>query len=80
MNSKHSSVEWSSILIFKAQGSITEPTKLKLFCTTMVPMNIGTTTYTEYSTDPEAIKYLITHDLIDERRGKIHSHNNMGRY
>lgn len=80
MNFKHSSVEWSSILVFRAEGDFRDPSSVKLFCTTMVPMNIGTTTYTEFETDSGAIKYLIQHDLMDERRGKIHSHNNMNSF
>lgn len=77
---KISEVEWSGLLIYKVIGDVTEPTKCTLDIVDIVPMDKGSSAYTEYVLEPEVImEYFMEHpEYMDECSvGHIHSHNKM---
>lgn len=80
---KISEVEWSGLLIYKVIGDVTEPSKCTLDIVDIVPMDKGSSTYTEYILDPEVImEYFMEHpEYMDECSvGHIHSHNKMSTF
>ncbi len=74
MLSKFSPVEWSGILFFKATGSILKPETLKIKCQHFIPMDVGTSGYTEFEYDAGFTTYVVQHDLDADgwRQGKLH--------
>lgn len=72
-------VEWSGVLFFKAFGSF-EDNSLHILVIDMLPMDIGTSTYTEFMISPDVPAYMLDHPELmeaDVHRGLIHSHNRM---
>lgn len=72
------STEWSGILFFTPSGSFDDGS-LSIRCVDIFPMDIGTTTYTEFDMSPDVISYMAEHELLDCQIGLIHSHNNMSK-
>lgn len=66
--------EWSGVLFYKYEGSF-QDNNLTIVCKHMLPMNIGTDSYTEWINSPEIINYMAKNDLLDCYTGIIHSHN-----
>lgn len=66
--------EWSGVLFYKYEGSF-QDNNLTIVCKHMLPMNIGTDSYTEWTNSPEIINYMAKNDLLDCYTGIIHSHN-----
>lgn len=66
--------EWSGVLFYKYEGSF-QDNDLTIVCKHMMPMNIGTDSYTEWTNSPEIINYMAKNDLLDCYTGIIHSHN-----
>lgn len=76
-------VEWSGILSYKVNGSITNPEECLITVIDVYPMNIGSAAYTEYEYTTEWACYMANHpELLEENvfQGHIHSHNKMGTY
>lgn len=72
-------VEWSGILFYKIEGSIKDPENMKVILVDILPMNKGTTAYTEYTIDISVIEYMEENEHLEEcKMGHIHSHNTMG--
>lgn len=72
-----SQVEWSGILFYTYSGSY-EDNNLEIKCVDILPMDIGSSGYTEFDMSPEAASYMAEHqELLDCQMGLIHSHNNM---
>lgn len=69
-------VEWSGILFYTYEGTW-EDNNLNIICEDILPMDIGTSTYTDFTMSPEVIAYMTEHNLLDCECGLIHSHNNM---
>lgn len=73
-----SQVEWSGILFYSVEGTISEFDKIVLTVEDIFLMDKGTTGFTSYELGPEIVKY----QMADPKRltwkmGHIHSHNNM---
>lgn len=72
-------VEWSGILFYTLQGSITKPKSLKIILKTILPLDMGTAAFTSYNLDERFINFL--EEDFDVRSqwkvGHIHSHNVM---
>ncbi len=73
-------VEWSGILFYTTEGSIEKPASFKITLKTILPLDMGTSAFTEYALDERFINFL--EEDFDTRAqwkvGHIHSHNVMG--
>lgn len=72
-------VEWSGILFYTFSGAW-EDDSLEITCVDILPMDIGTSTYTDFNMSPDVIAYMTENDLLDCECGLIHSHNNMATF
>lgn len=72
-------VEWSGVLFYSVEGSIKDPHTMVLTLQDILPMNKGTSTYTEYSFDERVIDYMMDNETMEKgwKMGHIHSHNTM---
>ena len=72
-------VEWSGILFYTTEGSIEKPATFKIKLKTILPLDMGTSAFTEYNLDERFINFL--EEDFDTRChwkvGHIHSHNVM---
>lgn len=71
-------VEWSGVLFYSVIGSIKDPSTFKIEIEDILPLDVGTQTFTSYDLDDRFIDYL----MEDPKRmkykvGHIHSHNVM---
>ena len=74
---KISQVEWSGTLFYTHSGSY-EDGNLEIRCVDIFPMDIGSSTYTEFDMSPDVIAYMTDHpELLDCQTGLVHSHNVM---
>lgn len=72
--------EWSGVLFYTPSGTF-ENGDLEIHCEDIYPMDIGTTTYTEFNMSPDVIGYMAQNpELLDCKMGLIHSHNNMSAF
>jgi hypothetical protein len=74
-----SKVEWSGALFYTTEGSIEKPETFKVTLKTILPLDMGSQAYTEYSLDNRFIDF-IEEDFEERCTWKlahIHSHNNM---
>lgn len=72
--------EWSGVLFYTSSGNF-EDGSLEIRCEDILPMDIGSTTYTEFNMSPDVISYMAQHpELLDCKTGLIHSHNNMSTF
>jgi hypothetical protein len=73
-------VEWSGALFYTTEGSIEKPGTFKITLKTILPLDMGNSTYTEYHLDDRFIDFI--EEDFEERctwkLGHIHSHNVMG--
>ena len=72
-------VEWSGILFYTLQGSIQNPKKLKITIKTILPLDMGTATFTSYNLDSRFMDFLEEDFEVRSqwKVGHIHSHNVM---
>lgn len=74
-----SKVEWSGALFYTTEGSIQKPETFKITLKTILPLDVGSTAYTEYSLDERFMDFI--EEDFEERSlwklGHIHSHNTM---
>ena len=71
-------VEWSGVLFYDVKGNIKNPSKMSCIIKDILPMDMGSTTYTEYSFDSRVSNFIEKKDeRFDWFVGHIHSHNNM---
>lgn len=69
---KISQVEWSGTLFYTYSGSFEDNT-LEIKCVDIFPMDIGSSTYTEFDMSPDVIAYMTDHpELLDCQMGLIH--------
>lgn len=73
--SKIPDIEWSGILFYKTLGTYEEG--LKVICTDIFLMDIGSSAYTEFNTSPDIAHYIAMNDLFECEQALIHSHNHM---
>jgi hypothetical protein len=79
--SKISQVEWSGILFYEVEGTITKPEEMRLICRDILLMDKGTKTYTEYEFDETVVEYQMENpELLTCKMGHIHSHNSMATF
>ena len=72
--------EWSGVLFYTPTGTF-EDDNLEIHCVDILPMDIGSTTYTEFAMSPDVISYMAQKpELLDCKMGLIHSHNNMSTF
>ena len=73
-------VEWSGVLFYTTEGSIKSPKDFKITLKTILPLDMGSSAYTEYTLDDRFLNFL--EQDFEERCtwkvGHIHSHNIMG--
>lgn len=81
-----SQVEWSGVLFYDMKGTIDKPSTCVITLTDILPMDIGTQGYTEYSFDDSVVEYMMDNpqlmssaniQSISKHKGHIHSHNTM---
>lgn len=76
---KISKVEWSGALFYTTEGSIEKPESFKITLKTILPLDMGTSAYTEYNLDERFMDFI--EEDFEERctwkLGHIHSHNSM---
>ena len=73
--------EWSGIVFYTPNGSITNIPNLTLTAFDVYPLDIGTSTYTEFEYTPDLTGYMASNpDLLDAQMGLIHSHNHMNTF
>lgn len=71
-------VEWSGVLFYSVKGSIKEPKKMEIMLEDILPLDMGTSTYTSYELDDRFTDYLLVNPKAMEWNvGHIHSHNVM---
>ena len=84
LHEKVGAIEWSGILVYKIlEGSIEEYQKMVLEVQEILPMNVGTSGYTEYEISPDSDDYTfdnLSRVMMDPtlKMGHIHTHHNMG--
>lgn len=72
--------EWSGVLFYNPIGNF-EDGSLEIHCVDILPMDIGSATYTEFDMSPDVISYMAQNpELLDCKMGLIHSHNNMSTF
>ena len=76
-------IEWSGILVFKIlEGSIEDHKNLVIEVDEILPMDVGTSGYTEYEISPESDDYTfdnVSRVMMDDdlKIGHIHTHHTM---
>lgn len=77
-------IEWSGILVYEVlEGDINTPKDLKLFVHELIPMDVGTSGYTEYEYDAEDdYSFERIADALEKgyKLGQIHTHHSMGTF
>lgn len=64
--------EWSGVLFYTPTGTF-EDDNLEIHCVDILPMDIGSTTYTEFAMSPDVISYMAQKpELLDCKMGLIH--------
>lgn len=73
-------IEWSGVLFYKLDFDGNLDT-LQATCIDILPLNIGSTGYTEYKYDASVANYMaMKPELFDCALGLIHSHHNMNSF
>lgn len=73
--------EWSGVLFYEVNGSIKDTRNLILTVKDLLPLDIGSSTYTSYEFGTDFVKYLMENpELQDYKIGHIHSHQAMGTF
>lgn len=73
-------IEWSGPLFYSMEGSIEDPKNLVITLEEILPLDIGTSGYTEYRMGPAVSKFMRENEVFEKgwKMGHIHSHHNMG--
>jgi len=75
---KISAVEWSGVLFYTVEGSIKDPENMVITMKNILPLDKGTSGYTEYVLDDRLTDFLMDNpDHLGYKIGHIHSHNTM---
>lgn len=73
---KFPSTEWSGVLFYTVKGSF-ETEDLELEVKDLLVLDIGTTTYTEFTSSAKIPQFMIEKGLLETQMGLIHSHHSM---
>ena len=72
--------EWSGVLFYTVDGSF-ETKDIHIKALDYFPMDIGTSSYTEFEQSPDVVGYMIDNPgLLGSNMGLIHSHNKMSAF
>lgn len=77
---KISQVEWSGCIFYKflsEDATLSDTSSLTIKIMDLIPLDKGTTGFTEYNFDERVLKYMTEMDYFDLKIGHIHSHHNM---
>ncbi len=78
--SKVFNTEWSGNLFYKMTGTFADD-NLEITCVDILPMDIGSSAYTEFEMSPEVATYMVANpELLDCKMGLIHSHQSFGTF
>ena len=78
--SKVFNTEWSGNLFYKMTGTFAED-NIEITCVDILPMDIGSSAYTEFEMSPEVATYMVENpELLDCKMGLIHSHQSFGTF
>lgn len=77
-------VEWSGPLFYKVDGDLNDISNMTITCLDILPLDKGSSAYTEYTMDGDVLAYMLdelpTDIPFDQVKiGHCHSHNNMGK-
>lgn len=77
---KFPSTEWSGVLFYKHTGNFEDGT-LELYCEDIYPMDLGSSTFTDFKMDENVIGYVAENiELFNCETGILHSHHTMGAF
>lgn len=77
---KFPSTEWSGVLFYTHEGTF-EDNNLVITCKDIYPMDLGSSTFTEFSMNEEVAGYMAENiELFDAELGLIHSHHIMSTF
>lgn len=78
---KVSKVEWSGVLFYTIEGTLHDIKNLKLTAQEILPLNVGTNSYTEFSAGGNFVDYMDNNEYLENfKMGLVHSHNSMPTY
>ena len=66
--------EWSGVLFYTIEGSFKD-NNIEVICEDLLIMDVGSKTFTEFEENADIISYMVDNDLLETKRGLIHSHN-----
>lgn len=69
--------EWSGVLFYKTKGILSNPDKYTLTAVDILPMDVGTTSTTNFEFGTDVVEYMMNNNFLDCKYGLIHSHHNM---
>ena len=76
--------EWSGILVYEVlAGDVDDPGNFELYAHELIPMDVGSSGYTEYEFDPsDDYSFERIADYLEKgyKIGHIHTHHNMGTF
>ena len=77
---KYPSTEWSGVLFYSHTGNF-EDNNLVLTCEDFLPMDLGTSGWTEFKMNEDVVAYMTEHmNLFYCELGILHSHHRIGAY
>lgn len=81
LQNKYPSTEWSGVLFYTYEGSFKNK-DLVITCVDIFPMDLGTSTYTEFEISPEVTAYIAGNvdTLFGCEMALIHSHHQMAAF
>lgn len=62
-------VEWSGCMFYDIQGSINDPSNIKITVLDLIPLDRGTTGFTEYTFDHRVMEYMMEKDYFHLKIG-----------
>lgn len=69
--------EWSGILFYTFVPDPAGEGKHIIQCEDLLPMDIGSSTFTSFEMNADIVQYMAMNDLLDAQMGLIHSHHAM---
>lgn len=72
-------IEWSGVLFYDIEGNFEQGT-LEITCKDILPMDIGSSAYTEWNMNADVVSYIVDHpELVGSYQGLVHSHHAMAK-
>jgi hypothetical protein len=70
-------VEWSGCTFYSIEGDLAKPETVYIKVEDMIPLDKGSTGFTEYSFDSRVLSYIMEKDYFHLKTGHLHSHHEM---